>query len=66
MLKGDSAAALRALLLYMREKSVSEQLKPDLPPPRGDILGLADDATQDIFTIQSRTYTQPKKRERDS
>lgn len=57
--QGDRSLALQALLQHMREKPVASQLIPALPPARKDILELADDATQGIFTIQSRTYTQP-------
>jgi len=56
----DHSTALALLLSYMREKDVPTKLAPELPPPRPDIIALADDATQGIYTIQSQTYTQPR------
>jgi hypothetical protein len=57
---GDHAETLHRLLVYFRAKPVPPSVHPDLPPGRADILALADDAMEDIFTIQSRTYKQPR------
>ena len=57
---GDFPQAVEAVIAYYRTKKVSQSLEPDLPPARKDILELAEDATRDIFTIQSRTYRQPR------
>jgi hypothetical protein len=58
--QGNLAPAIDLLIKYYRGKSISPSLAPDLPPARKDILELAEDATRDIFTIQSRTYLQPR------
>jgi hypothetical protein len=57
---GDEQRALEEVLNYFREKPFPNHLRPSLPPARKDIVELAEDATRDIFTIQSRTYTQPR------
>ena len=57
--RGDLPQAIDSVIAYYRGKKIPQSLGPSLPPPRKDILELAEDATHDIFTIQSRTYRQP-------
>lgn len=57
---GNKGEALEKLLLYYRRTPTPPSLTPALPPARKDILELAEDATHDTFTIQSRTHHQSK------
>lgn len=58
---GDREGALELLLIYYRGKYIPPELSPELPPAREDFLKLAEDATEDVFTIQSETFQQPRK-----
>lgn len=58
---GDREGALELLLIYYRGKYIPPELSPELPPAREDFLQLAEDATEDVFTIQSETFQQPRK-----
>lgn len=57
--ENDPETALAILLSYMRQNPLPSALIPELPPARPDILKLAHEAVEGIFTIQSRTYQQP-------
>ncbi len=53
-------ATIQQIIDYYREKPTPNKILLALPPARKDILELAEDVTRDIYTIQSKTYQQPR------